>query len=70
MWDDARIHEATETLDVVRVPFAVHTAVLAALEVEDGGLNVGLFADAYFAFAVEVPDGFREGFGDVGTFFL
>ena len=44
----------------------VDAAVGAGLEVEDAGADVGVLAGTDFAFAVEIPDGFGEGFEDVG----
>lgn len=70
--DEAGVAEAGEGFHVVGVPFAVDSGggVGARFAVEDGLDRVGFLAGGDFAFAVEVPDGLREGFGDVGVFFL
>lgn len=67
-WDDACVGEAGEGADVVGVPFCVDAGVCAAFEVDDACADVFVLAFACFAFAVEVPDGFDEGFEDVGAF--
>ena len=81
-WDESRGGKAGEGADVVGVPsgavspfavagvmvglLGVDAAVGAGFEVEDAGADVGVLAGADFAFAVEIPDRFREGFEDVG----
>jgi hypothetical protein len=67
LWNNASIHEATKGLHVVWIPLAVNTAIWTLFEVENGGFDVGFFADGNFAFAIEVPDGTCEGFSYVGA---
>jgi len=68
--NDTGVHKPAETLNIVGIPFAVYAAILTSLEVEDGGLDVGLFADARLAFTVKIPDGLCERLGDVWAFLL
>lgn len=70
MRNNTSVHEPIQRFDIVRIPFGIHSSIGTALEVEDGGFDVGFFAFGYFSFAVEIPDGLGEGFGDIGTFFL
>ncbi len=46
----------------------VDSAVGSGFEEEDAGADVGVLAAACLAFAVKVPDRFREGFNDVWVF--
>ena len=68
--DDTSVHESAERLHVVWIPLRVHSSVRPFLEVEHGGLNIWFFAFTYFSLAVEVPDGFGQGLGNIWAFFL
>ena len=69
-WDYACIAESCQALDVVGIPFAVDSAVLAGFFVEDRLASVGFLAGGDFTFAVKVPDRFAECLYDVGPLFL
>lgn len=67
--DDAGVGEAGQAAHVVRIPLAVQALFPVGvgrgrLEVEDAGADVGFLALADLAFAVKVPDGRGEEFGD------
>ena len=68
--DYACVHESIERLDVIRIPFRVHTWSGPCFKVENRGFDIRFFTLANFAFAVKVPYWLCQCFSYVWTFFL
>jgi hypothetical protein len=68
--DNAGVHETIEGFDVVWIPLRINSTVWSRFEIKHRSPDVWFFAGAGFSFAVKVPDGLGQCFGDIGSFFL
>jgi hypothetical protein len=70
VWDNTGIHETVEGLDVVWIPLRIDSSIGTGLQIEHRRPDVRVFANAGFSFAVKVPDGLSQSFGNIRAFFL